>query len=103
VVYPFFITAAISYSIMASLPFLVSRNIQLIIAVLLGMVANASWVFISRAVGREDIPLYSLYFDIQLTMIYLLVPFLFIEFNLSYTQLLGIALIFTGIVLTHIK
>jgi len=98
-----FLIAALAYSIMAVLPFLVSRNIQLVVAILLGIVANASWVFISRTVSKQDIPLYSLYFDVQLTLIYLLVPLFFIKFNFNPIQAIGIILILVGIILTHIK
>lgn len=99
----YFIIAAFLYAITASLPFWTNKNTQLIIAMIIGMGANACWVLISRSIPQSSIPIFSLYFDTQLTMMYLFIPYFFIQFNLSITQIIGIVFIFIGLILTHIK
>jgi len=95
----YFIVAALSYSVIAALPFVVSKNIQLMLAVLFGALANICWALITRSIDQSLIPIYSLYYDIMLTLIFLVVPFAFIEFTFSASQIIGALLIVIGIVL----
>lgn len=94
-----FIIAGLSYALSASLPFIVTKNVQMAIAVCIGIVTNVCWVTISRAVPQTDIPLYGLAYDAMLTMMFLIMPYFFIKFELSTTQSVGIAMVLIGLYL----
>lgn len=95
-----FILAGLSYALSASLPFLVTKNTQMVIAIIIGIVTNLCWVQISRSVPESDIPLYGLAYDMMLTMAFLIIPYFFIKFNLTNTQIIGIVLALVGLYLT---
>jgi drug/metabolite transporter (DMT)-like permease len=93
-----YIISGIFYSISASLPFWIAWRNQIILAILVGIGANVTWVMISRNVNKIDIPIYGLYYDIMLTSIFILVPFIFIPFTLTRVQILGIVLVLLGLI-----
>lgn len=97
--YLYFLMAALLYSLSASLPFWVTTRVQMAMAICIGVLTSLCWVGISRSVKPEQIPIYGLAFDSMLTMIFLLMPFFFISFNLSNRQVLGIIMVLTGIFL----
>ena len=94
-----YIISGIFYSISASLPFWIAGRNQIILAILLGIGANVSWVMISRNVNKVDIPIYGLYYDVMLTCAFILVPFIFVPFTLTKTQIVGIVLVLLGLIL----
>lgn len=97
--YIYFSVAAVSYSILAALPFITSKQMHLAFAILFGIVANVCWALISRTIDQSTIPIVGLFYDLMLTIIFLIVPFIFIEFNLSTKQIVGAILIILGIAL----
>lgn len=98
--YLYFSLAFISYTISASLPFLVSKTTQLWVAAGIGIVTNICWTLISRSVTQSDIPIYSLYYDAMLTLTFLFTPFFFITFELTSKQVIGILFVLVGLFLT---
>ena len=95
-----FLIAFVSYSISASLPFWTSKNAQMAIAVVIGVIANVCWVIISRNVNQNDIPIYGLAYDAMLTLTFLITPYFFIKFNLTFVQIFGILMVLVGLFLT---
>lgn len=95
-----FIIAGMAYALSASLPFWVSKNTQMAVSILIGIIANLCWVTISRGVPQNEIPLYGLIFDSILTLLFLFVPFFFIKFELTVTQCVGILMVLVGLFLT---
>ena len=87
-------------SISASLPFITSKHNQLFIAIIVGIVTSICWAFISRSVPQSEIPLYGLLYDAMLTLIFLIIPFFFIKFELNKTKVFGIVLVLIGLFLT---
>jgi drug/metabolite transporter (DMT)-like permease len=95
-----YIISGIFYSISASLPFWITGRNQILLAILVGIGANVTWVMISRNVNKIDIPIYGLYYDIMLTSVFILVPYFFIPFTLTRIQIVGIMLVLLGVYLT---
>ena len=96
-----YILACILYIVSASLPFLnLSASKQYTLASIIAIIAGSCWVAISRSVNKEQVVLYGAYYDVMLTFIFLIVPFFFMGFSLTNRQLIGIIIIFTGLVVT---
>lgn len=95
----YFIIAGCLYILSASLPFLVTTKTQLYIGMIIGTLTSICWTLISRSVAHNDIPRYSLYYDIMLTYCYALTPYLFIQQELTMKFVLGSILIAVGIII----
>lgn len=93
-----FITAAIIYSISASLPFLkLSAKVQYSISVLLSIIAGLTWTTISRNIHKDKVIIYGAYFDIMLTLIFLAVPLFINGFTLSTKETVGVIFLIIGL------
>lgn len=69
----------------------------------IAILANACWLWIARSEpNASKLMLTALYWDVMLTLTYLLVPILFFSVKLSVPQMFGAFLIFLGIVLTKL-
>lgn len=69
----------------------------------LAIIANLAWLFLTRSMtDTTKILLIGMYWDLMLTLIYLLIPFIFFHVNLSTTQYCGIITIVFGIILTKL-
>jgi membrane protease YdiL (CAAX protease family) len=97
----YFLISACLYSLSASLPFLVTKSTQMWIAPVVAILTSLVWVSIARSIPPQEVPLYGLYYDIMLTLVFLVIPYIFVDFNLTPLQIFGILLIFTGIILTR--
>ena len=97
----YFILASILYAIAASLPFLgLTAAYQYPMAMILGVGTSICWTAINRSILKQDVVIYGMYYDSMLTLIYLIVPFLYINNTLTIRQMLGILLMVLGIFLT---
>ena len=69
----------------------------------LGLIANFCWLHIARGEPNPSkLVLLGLYWDVMLTLTYMLVPMLFFGARLTLMQGLGVLAIFAGIVLTKL-
>ena len=92
------------YIIIAGAPYtkIVDSNWYWSIA-LLGIVTQASWLGIAKlATDHKDIMFKGLYFDLMITMVYLILPILVFNVSVTRNNLIGILLILIGLVVTKV-
>lgn len=69
----------------------------------LGVIANFCWLHIARQeTDPSKLVLTGLYWDIMLTVVYMIIPMMFFGARLTLTQGLGVAAILLGIILTKL-
>lgn len=72
------------------------------IGIILAVIANLTWLYISKLETEPNkLLLKGLYWDIMLTVAYLIVPILFYHARLSAQQTVGAILVLVGITLLH--
>lgn len=95
------LSAAIIYSIYAYLPFLdLTGKYHYIFGMILSCLASITWVSISRNVPKDKVILFGAYFDIVLTLCFIMVPFFVHENTLTTRQWVGISVMILGMALT---
>lgn len=98
----YYAIAGLLYALSASLPYIVTKQVQLALGIVIGIGTSICWTLISRAVSQAQIPLYGLLYDAMLTIMFFIVPFVFIEFNLTWKQILGVLMTITGLLLIKV-
>lgn len=101
-----FILGAIIYTICSYIPYINSfKSLSFLTYLMLamGIIANLSWLTVAKqAKSPTQLMLLGLYWDSMLTAIYLIVPFLFFNIQLTMTQFGGLVLMVAGIIITKI-
>jgi hypothetical protein len=94
------------YSFLASASYsqtLKVSNYYYIAGILAGIVANVLWLSIAKnETNPSKLVMTGLYWDVMLTMVYILIPFLFFGAQANLWQVGGIATIVVGIFLTKV-
>lgn len=90
------------YAVIAALPFVTSKNIQLIIAPILGIATSVCWTLISRNCNQNQIPYWGLAFDLLLTTAFFVIPFFYTDIVFTKINFVGALLILAGIGLLKI-
>jgi membrane protease YdiL (CAAX protease family) len=95
-----YLLAALVYSTYAAIPYLnIDAKYHYPVGVCLSIIAGISWITISRGIAKEQIPLYSAYFDLLLTTCFIIIPILFVGYTFNFKQSIGLILFFISILL----
>lgn len=98
-----FVCAAVIYGMYAYLPFLnLTGKTHYLAGIALSGLASVVWVSISRNVPKDKIILFGAYFDIILTLCFIMVPLFVHENTLTSKQWFGISIMILGMILTKI-
>lgn len=96
----FFVYSGLAYTSYSSE--LKSSPYYYVIGIAAAIIANLLWLNLARNVPADKLVLLGLFWDIMLTVAYLLVPILFFETKLSALQWTGIGVIILGIVMVKL-
>jgi hypothetical protein len=98
-----YLLTLVIYSTYATLPFFnLNRTAHYLSGAIFAVSGSLIWVSISRSVNKSDISLHGLYFDAIITVAFMLTPLLFTGINFTAKQILGICMIFTGMLVSKL-
>lgn len=101
-----FILGAIVYSIGAVISnslILKGHDLYILYGVMVGIVANVIWFSMAqRVIDPSKILMLGFYWDIMIVCCFTTIPVLFYGATLSWTKIIGLGIIFIGIVLTKL-
>lgn len=73
------------------------------LAILTGVFCNFLWFSMAKAIkDNSEVLMLGFYWDVMIVSSFVLVPILFFQVNLSLYKIIGLALIFSGIIFTKL-
>lgn len=95
----FFLTVIV-YSLYAFLPFLeATPKVHYVLGILCATIGSMVWVTISRSVDRSQLVLYGAYFDMIITLSFIVVPLIAGGLLISTKQVIGILIMLVGLII----
>lgn len=68
----------------------------------IAVLSTATWAHLVRTSDNKSVLIYGFYWDLMITLIYLLVPIVFFSVKLTFNQSLGIGFTLLGLILMKV-